>query len=73
MSEGRDLTARIEQLETTVAFQDQAIEELNQALALHFKEIEALKRELHMLGSQLREVEAHPALAPQTEPPPPHY
>ena len=68
-----DLTARIEQLETTLAFQEQTIEELNQALAMHFKEIEALKRELHNLGSQLREVEAHPALAPAAEPPPPHY
>jgi SlyX protein len=67
-----DLAARIEKLETTIAFQDQTIEELNQALALHFKEIEALKREVHNLGSQLREVEAHPALA-QAEPPPPHY
>jgi SlyX protein len=66
------LSARIEQLETTVAFQERTIEELNQALALHFKEIEALKRELGNLGSQLRDVEAHPALA-LPEPPPPHY
>lgn len=68
-----ELGTRIEALETTVAFQDQAIEELNQALATHFREIEALKRELHNLGSQLRDVESHPALAPPREPPPPHY
>ncbi|WP_423068016.1 SlyX family protein [Devosia sp. CN2-171] len=68
-----NLAARIEALETTIAFQDQAIEELNQALALHFKEIEALTREVHNLGSQLKEVESHPALAPGLEPPPPHY
>jgi SlyX protein len=68
-----EVADRIEKLETTIAFQDQAIEELNQALAEHFKEIEALKRELHNLGSQLREVESHPALAPAAEPPPPHY
>lgn len=67
------LTVRIEQLETTVAFQDQTIEELREALQLHFREIETLKRELQRLGSQLREVEAHPALTPQAEPPPPHY
>lgn len=73
MSESKDTASRIEQLETTVAFQDQAIEELNQALALHFKEIEHLKRELHNLGAQLRDVESHPALSPATEPPPPHY
>lgn len=73
MSDTTDLTARIVTLETTIAFQDQAIEELNQALAEHFKQIEAMKRDLHNLGSQLRDVEAHPALAAGAEPPPPHY
>ena len=68
-----DYNERIEKLETTVAFQDQTIEDLNVALAAQFKEIEALKRELHNLGSQLRDVESHPALAPAVEPPPPHY
>ena len=68
-----DYNARIEKLETTVAFQDQTIEDLNQALAVQFKEIEALKRELHSLGAQLRDVESHPALAPAQEAPPPHY
>jgi len=73
MSDITDLAARIVTLETTIAFQDQAIDELNAALAEHFKQIEALKRELHNLGSQLRDVEAHPALASAAEPPPPHY
>ena len=73
MSDITDLAARLVTLETTVAFQDQAIDELNAALAEHFKQIEALKRELHNLGSQLRDVEAHPALASAAEPPPPHY
>lgn len=73
MSDTTDLTARLVTLETTIAFQDQAIEELNLALAEHFKEIEALKRDLHNLGSQLRDVESHPALAPGVEPAPPHY
>lgn len=68
-----DLVSRIETLETTIAFQDQSIEELNQALAEHFKEIEVLKRDLHNLGSQLRDVESHPALTPGIEPAPPHY
>jgi SlyX protein len=73
MDSRTDIAARVEALETTIAFQDQTIEELNQALALHFKEIEALKREVHNLGSQLKEVESHPALTPGAEPPPPHY
>jgi SlyX protein len=65
-----ELHARIEKLETTIAFQDQTIEELSLALAEHYKQIEALKRELNNLGSALRDVEAHPALAGK-EPPPP--
>jgi len=73
MSPESELSARIEALEATVAFQDKTIDELNEALATHFKEIEALKRELHNLGAALREVESHPALAAPREPPPPHY
>ena len=67
-----DLADRIEKLETTVAYQDQAIDELSAALAEHYKQIEALRRELHNLGAALRDVEAHPALVGK-EPPPPHY
>ena len=72
MSIESDLAARLERLETTVAFQDQTIEDLNTALAEHYKQIEVLKRELQNLGVALRDVEAHPALAVK-EPPPPHY
>lgn len=72
MSTDADLAARIEKLETTIAFQDQTIEELSSALTDHYRQIEALKRELHNLGAALRDVEAHPALAVK-EPPPPHY
>jgi SlyX protein len=68
-----EMAKRIETLETTVAYQDAAIEELREALALHFREIEALKREMTNLSLSLREVEAHPALAAEPEPPPPHY
>lgn len=72
MSAESELNSRIEKLETTVAFQDQTIEELSAALAEHYRQIEALKRELHNLGAALSDVEAHPALAGK-EPPPPHY
>jgi len=68
-----ELEARMERLETTIAFQDQTIEDLTQALAEHYKLIESLRRELVNLGAQLREVESHPALSAGREPPPPHY
>lgn len=64
---------RIEALESTVAFQERTIEELNAALTAQWKEIDGLRRELANLGSQLRQIEANPALAPGEEPPPPHY
>ena len=51
MSDSPELTDRIVTLETRIAFQDQAIEELNTALAEHFREIEALKRDLHNMGA----------------------
>lgn len=69
----QSLEARIEALETTVAFQERTIEELNQALADQYRQVEQLRRELANLGAQLREVESHPALTPGREPPPPHY
>jgi SlyX protein len=68
-----DLEARIEQLETTVAYQEQVIDDLNKVVTEQWQEIEALKRQFAKLADQLREVEANPALAPQDEPPPPHY
>jgi len=68
-----DLLQRIESLESTVAFQERAIEDLSQALAEQYKQIEVLKREMKTLGTQLRNVEAHPALSTGPEPPPPHY
>ena len=72
MSTDAELAARVEKLETTVAYQDQTIEELSAALTGHYRQIEALKRELHNLGAAIRDVEAHPLLTGR-EPPPPHY
>lgn len=73
MNEIEELAARIEKLETLVAFQDQTIEDLNQTVTKQWKSIEALKTELGGLGAQVRSVEAHPALSLSPEAPPPHY
>jgi SlyX protein len=70
---GDDMQIQIEGLESIVAYQDQAIEELKEALAEHYRQIEALKREVARLSAQLNQVEAHPALQSGPEPPPPHY
>lgn len=69
----KSLEERVETLETTVAYQDKTIDDLNAALEAQFKEIEAIKRHLARLGEQMQDISSHPALTPEREPPPPHY
>jgi SlyX protein len=64
---------RIEKLETTIAYQEQAIEDLNQTITTQWAEITALKRLLGNLGDRVREIADNPALTEAPEPPPPHY
>ena len=64
---------RIEKLETTMAYQEQAIEDLNKAITAQWAEIATLKRLIGNLGERLREIADNPALAEAPEPPPPHY
>ena len=64
---------RLEKLETTVAYQDQAIEDLNKTVLAQSAEIAQLKRLVGNLGDRLREIADNPALAEPPEPPPPHY
>ena len=66
-------SARLEKLETTVAYQEQAIEDLNKTILAQAAEIAQLKRLVGNLGERLREIADNPALAEAPEPPPPHY
>jgi SlyX protein len=66
-------TDRLERLETTVAYQEQAIEDLNKTILAQAAEIAQLKRLTANLGDRLREIADNPALAEPPEPPPPHY
>lgn len=66
-------TERLERLETTVAYQEQAIEDLNKTILAQAAEIAQLKRLTANLGDRLREIADNPALAEPPEPPPPHY
>lgn len=69
----RDVAERLEALEIRAAYQEQAIEDLNQAVLAHWKEIEALKRQLGRLGERIEASEQRADLAGLPEPPPPHY
>ncbi|MEO7220999.1 MAG: SlyX family protein [Devosia sp.] len=64
---------RLEKLETTIAYQEQAIEDLNKTVLAQAAEIAELKRFVGNLGERLREIADNPALAEGPEPPPPHY
>jgi SlyX protein len=65
--------ARLEKLETTIAYQEQAIEDLNKTVLAQAAEIAQLKRLVGNLGERLREIADNPALAEGPEAPPPHY
>jgi len=64
---------RLEKLETTIAYQEQAIEDLNKTVLAQATEIAQLKRLVGNLGERVREIADNPALAEAPEPPPPHY
>jgi SlyX protein len=66
-------TERLEKLEATIAYQEQAIEDLNKMVLAQAAEIAQLKRLVGNLGERLREIADNPALAEPPEPPPPHY
>ncbi len=67
-----DITRRIDTLEERVAFQDDAIETLNQTITKQWAQIDALTRKVEQLTDQLREAQANAAQGPQHELPP-HY
>jgi SlyX protein len=64
---------RIEKLEMAVAYQEQAIEDLNRTVLAQAREIEALTRLVANVGERLRDIADNPALSEPPEPPPPHY
>lgn len=65
---------KFETLESRNAFQDDVIEQLNNELSLHQKEIAELKYQLKLIANRLKENgNAQGAAKDEIEPPPPHY
>ena len=64
--------ARIDALETRIAYQDRVIEELNTAITEQWKQIESLTRQVERMADRLQQV-ADTAAPGAPEPPPPHY
>ena len=73
MTMADDDSARVEALETRIAHQERAIEDLNTAVTEQWKQIEALTKRLSLLGDRLQQVEDNPPSSAADEPPPPHY
>jgi SlyX protein len=70
MSE-KELSERIDALESRLMYQDETIEQLNATITAQWKQIDALTRQLTALSERLQEAETNHA-APASESPP-HY
>jgi SlyX protein len=67
----KELSERIDALESRLSYQDQTIEQLNETITAQWKQIDALTRQLAGLSDRLQEAEASvPAAASER---PPHY
>lgn len=67
------LQARIEALEMSRAHQERAVEDLSEALAAQWKQLEALSRQVARLADQVQEAQSAAGGGETPEPPPPHY
>jgi SlyX protein len=70
MSDPAALRARIEALETQIAHQDRAIEDLNAVVTAQWQEIDRLSRQVAALADHVRQTAA---TAPPGNERPPHY
>jgi SlyX protein len=71
MSDVKQLSDRIDTLETRLTFQDVTIETLNQTITAQWHQIDVLTRRVANLSERLQEAEAH-VPGPANERPP-HY
>lgn len=73
MSDMNDPHSRIDALEIRIAYQDQAIDDLNQTVLAQWKQIDSLTRQISNLIDRVREAEEKAGAPSRSEPPPPHY
>jgi SlyX protein len=67
----RDPSARLESIESQLAFQEDLLQQLNQALVAQQSRIDQLESMLKMVSAQLQSGDDDAPDGP--EPPPPHY
>ena len=68
-----DLKARISELETQLAFQDDLLQSLNQVIIRQEEQLQEFDQQLKSLREQVTAISAESAKASGEEPPPPHY
>jgi SlyX protein len=69
----KELSERIDALESRLAYQDQTIEQLNETITAQWKQIDALTRQLTTLSERLQEAEANTPASATANERPPHY
>lgn len=69
----QELENRITELETKVTFQEQLLEELNQALVQQQFDMDKMQMQLRYIVSKLKDVQPSNIASQAEETPPPHY
>lgn len=67
------LEERINALESRNLFQDDAIEQLSEELAVHQVQIAELKEQIQLVANRLKDAGSVSSGKDEIEPPPPHY
>jgi SlyX protein len=67
------LTARMDELETRLAFQDDTIEALNEVVSRQEMALEKLQRSLELLARRQADLAASIPEGAEDDQPPPHY
>ncbi|MDP4529059.1 SlyX family protein [Alkalimonas delamerensis] len=68
-----ELELHIIELESKIAFQDDAMQHLSKELLQHQKQIKLLQQQVLLLAKQLQRQDQDELMPQEQEPPPPHY
>ncbi len=73
MAEMEDVVQQLFDVQTQLAYQEDMVRELNDALALQQQEILVLRRQLQLLKQRQDDMASEPAGPDNPDEPPPHY